>query len=348
MRALLLEAGTGADGVVTRAAACREAPTPERAVGEVLVRVRAGSLNRVDLYMRASGAGITHQLPLVMGVDGAGEVAEVGPETADFSPGDRVVIYPGLTCGECEFCRGGEPVLCVRMRILGEHVDGAFRDYLSIPRANLFTIPEGLSFAEAATLPTAYLTAWRMIVTKARVQAGEDVLIFGVGGGVSLAAMRICRWLGARTIVTSGSDEKLVRAKALGADVAINHRDADVVKAVMAATDGRGVDVVVDNVGQATWGWGMRSVVRGGRIVCCGATSGGAPSADLQRLFIRQIQVLGSTLGNPGEFADLLAAVARHGERPPIDRTYPLSEGVAALDHLESGAQFGKLVLTMD
>ncbi len=328
--------------------AVREVPVPEAGDGEVLVRVRAAALNRVDIYMRDSGAGITHALPQIMGVDGAGTVEACGPGVSGVAAGDAVVIYPGLTCGACEFCRNGEPVLCTRIRILGEQTDGTLAERIAVPAGNLFPVPAGLSFAEAATLPTAYLTAWRMVVTKARVTAGDSVLIFGVGGGVSLAALQICRLLGARTIVTSGSDDKLERARALGADVAVNHRTADVVAAVMAATGKRGVDVVVDNVGQATWGWGMRSVVRGGRIVCCGATSGAHPSADLQRLFIRQIQVIGSTLGNPAELAELLAFVAERGLRPVVDRVFPLEETAAALDYLDAGQHFGKVVVRID
>lgn len=322
-------------------------PDPTPGEGEVLVRVGAASVNRVDIYMRDSGAGITHRLPQIVGVDGAGTVEACGPGVTGFTPGEGVAIYPGLTCGVCEFCRKGEPVLCTRMRILGEHVDGTMAEKVVVPAANLFHSPAGLSVEEVATLPTAYLTAWRMMVTKGQVKAGDSVLIFGGGGGVSLAAMQIGRLLGARTIVTSGHDDKLARARDLGADVTINHRTEDVVAAVMAATDKRGVDVVIENVGQASWGWAMRSVVRGGRIVVCGATSGGNPPADLQRLFIRQIQVIGSTLGNPEEFRDLLAFIERTGLRPVIDRRFPLEQAAEALRYLDAGGQFGKVVVTV-
>lgn len=332
---------------VAEPVALRDRPDPVADEGGVVVRIGAASVNRVDLYMRDNGAGITHSLPQIMGVDGAGVVEACGPGVSTVAVDDAVVIYPALTCGVCDFCRGGEPVLCTRIRILGEQTDGTMAERVAVPAANVFPVPAGLTLEEAATLPTAYLTAWRMVVTKARIQAGDTVLIFGVGGGVSLAALQICRALGARALVTSGSDWKLERARAAGADVTINHSDTDVVAAVMEATGRRGVDAVIDNVGRATWDWGMRSVVRGGRIVVCGATSGSNPPIDLQRLFIRQIQVLGSTLGNPDEFAALLAFVAETGLRPIIDRRFAMDEAAAALDHLAAGAQFGKLVVTV-
>ncbi|NYZ16469.1 zinc-binding dehydrogenase [Azospirillum sp. RWY-5-1] len=329
----------------TRRVSVRDVPEPVRAASEVTVAVRAATLNRVDLYMRGGGAGITHTLPIVVGLDCAGVVAEVGPEETLLKPGDRVLAYPSLWCGRCEFCLAGEPVLCARVRIRGEHIDGILAERVTFPGANLFRVPDALSFEEAAALPTAYLTAWRMVSTKGWVRPTDTVLIFGIGGGVSLAAMQMCKALGARTIVTSGSDDKLERARALGADVTINHRSADVVRAVMAATGGRGADVVIENVGKATWAWAMRSVVRGGRIVVCGATSGSGPAMDLQRLFIRQIQVIGTTLANPGELAELLAFIDRTGLRPVIDRRFALAETPAALDHLDAGNQFGKVAI---
>lgn len=330
-----------------RTVTVRDMPPPDRAPGEAMIRVHAAALNRVDLYMRAGGAGITHRLPMIPGLDCAGVVEACDDDDPWLRPGARVVAYPALTCGRCEFCLAGEPVLCTRVRFRGEHIDGVIAERVAFPAANLFPVPDGWSFAEAACLPTAYLTAWRMIVGKARVRPTETVLIFGIGGGVSLAALQICAALGARAIVTSGSAEKLARARALGASVAIDHRNDDVVKAVLAATDGRGADVVVENVGAATWPWAMRCVVRGGRIVVCGATSGSGPALDLQRLFIRQIQILGSTLGNPGEFAELLRFAARHGLRPVIDRTFPLERTPAAFDHLENGGRFGKVVVSI-
>ena len=322
-------------------------PRPVRQAGDVLVRLRAATVNRVDLYMRDSGAGITHQLPQILGLDGAGIVEEVGPETP-WQVGQPVVLHPGIGCGRCEFCVRGEQVLCVRMQLLGEHRDGTFAQWVSVPAANVFPMPPGLDFAEAAALGVNHLTAWRMVHTKGRLQPWETVLIFGIGGGVSLAALQLARQLGARVLATSRAPDKLQRAVALGADHAIDSTRQDVVKEVMAITGGRGVDLVIENVGAAVWSQAMRSLVRGGRLVTCGATTGDQPPADLRRIFIRQLQILGSTLGNLHEFHDLLTSVARHGLRPVIDRSYPLAQVHAALDRLESGQQFGKVVLEID
>jgi NADPH:quinone reductase-like Zn-dependent oxidoreductase len=323
-------------------------PIPPRPPGHVRVRLHAATLNRVDLYMRDSGAGITHQLPQVMGLDGAGTVDEVDADEPLLRPGQRVVLHPGIGCGRCEFCQRGEGVLCVKMRLLGEHRDGTFAQYVSLPAGNVFPMPEGLSFTEAAALGVNHLTAWRMLFTQARLRPWETVLVFGIGGGVSLAALQLARLSGARVIVTSREDAKLERALAMGAAHAINGRTQDVARAVMDATGGRGVDVVIENVGAAVWASAMKSLVRGGRLVTCGATTGDQPPADLRRIFIRQLQILGSTLGDFGEFRDLLAFVQRTGLKPVIDREYPLEQVHAALDRLASGAQFGKLALRID
>jgi NADPH:quinone reductase-like Zn-dependent oxidoreductase len=340
MRAARLLRHEGIDGIAIESVAM-----PERRPGEVLVRLDAACLNRVDLYIAGGGAGITHELPMILGVDGAGEIVECDPGETLLSAGQKVVIYPGLWCGRCEFCRRGDPVLCTRLRLIGEHRDGTFAEYISVPAVNLFPVPSGWTALEAAALPVAGLTAWRMLVTKGQLRPGQTVLIFGIGGGVSLAALQIARALGAETIVTSSSEAKLVRARELGALHTIDHAKEDVLKRVMAITGGRGVDLVVENVGKATWDIAMRAVVRGGCIVTCGATTGGNPSADLQRLFIRQIEVLGSTLGNPGEFADLLKAAERGLFRPVIDAEFSLAEVPEALRRLEQGLQLGKIAI---
>ena len=342
MRAAFLT-GHGGNQVVT----IGERPLPQRRPGEVLVRMKAATLNRVDLYMRASGAGITHTLPQIMGLDGAGVVEEVDDGDPLLRPGQRVLLHPGVACGRCEFCQRGEPVLCTALRLLGEHRDGTFAEFVCVPAGNAFPVPEGFDFAEAAALGVNHLTAWRMVVGKARLQPWETVLIFGVGGGVSLAALQLAKCIGATAIVTSRDDAKLQRALALGADHAINGAE-DVARRVLALTGGRGVDVVIENVGAAVWGAALKSLVRGGRIVTCGATSGGQPGADLQRVFIRQLQIFGSTLGDPHELRSLLALCARGALRPVIDSRYALGEVHAALDRLESGVQFGKVVITID
>lgn len=334
--------GHGGNEVV----AVGEHPRPERHTGEVLVRLRAATVNRVDLYMRDSGAGITHSLPMVMGLDGAGVVEEIDTDERTLRAGQHVLVHPGIACGRCEFCLRGDDTLCTSMCLLGEHRDGTFAEFVSLPARNVFAMPEGLSFGEAAALGVNHITAWRMLHGKARVKPWETVLIFGIGGGVSLAALQLARLAGARTLVTSRDPAKLERALALGADVAIDDR-GDVVQRVMAATDGRGVDVVIENVGAAVWSAALKSLVRGGRLVVCGATTGDQPPADIRRIFIRQLQILGSTMGDLGEFRDLLSLVQRSGLKPVIDSEYALNDVYAALDRLQSGRQFGKVVINI-
>jgi NADPH:quinone reductase-like Zn-dependent oxidoreductase len=322
-------------------------PRPLRRPGEVLVRMRAGSVNRVDLYMRDSGAGITHRLPQIMGVDGAGVVEAVDADEPLLEPGQPVVLYPGITCGRCEFCRRGDPVLCTRMQLLGEHRDGTWAEFVCVPAANVLPMPAHLDFAQAAALGVNHLTAWRMLFTQAKLQAWETVLIFGIGGGVSLAALQLAKMAGARAIVTSRDEAKLRRAQTLGADHGVHDDGQDLAKAVLGLTGGRGVDVVIENVGAAVWPAALKSLVRGGRIVTCGATTGDQPGADLRRVFIRQLQIFGSTLGNPGEFGDLLQAVATQRLTPLIDERFALADTHAALSRLEGAQQFGKLAIEL-
>lgn len=317
-------------------------PMPQRRPGEVLVRMRAATVNRVDLYMRDSGAGITHSLPQTMGVDGAGVIEEADtPELI----GRRVTLYPGIVCGTCEFCRRGEQVLCAKMSLLGEHRDGTMAEYVCVPADNALPIPDRLDFAQAAALGVNYLTAWRMLFTKAKLQPGETVLVFGVGGGVSLAAMQIAAAAGARVLATSRSADKLARARALGADAVIDAPADKIPPAVMELTCGRGADVVIENIGGAMWSAALKSLVRGGRVATCGATIGDQPPADLRRVFIRQLQIFGSTLGNPTEFAELIAWCDAGKLTPPIDLHYPLDDIRTAFDRLESGSQFGKIAI---
>ena len=335
--------GHGGNEVVT----VGERPLPQRAPGEVRVRLHAATLNRVDLYMRDSGAGITHSIPQTMGVDGAGVIDEVGADEPTLRPGQRVLLYPGVACGRCEFCLRGDDVLCTRYQLLGEHRDGTFAEFVCAPARNAVPLPDDWSFAEGAALGVNHLTAWRMLVTQACLQPWETVLVFGIGGGVSLAGLQLAKALGARVIVTSRHAGKLAQARALGADHVIDSSQEDVAKAALAATGGRGVDVVFENVGEAVWPAAMKALVRGGRLVTCGATSGDQPGADLRRLFIRQLQVLGSTLGNLSELHDLLAFCQRHGVRPVIEQSYALDDVHAALNRLESGEQFGKIALAI-
>ncbi len=323
-----------------------ELPLPERRRGELRLRMIAGGLNRVDLYMRDSGQGVTHRLPIILGLDGAGIVEEADSGSA-FRAGDPVVVYPARSCGTCEFCRQGEEILCLSARVLGEQIDGVFAGFVCTPEDGVFRKPGHLDFSQAASLSVAWITAWRMVRTKARLRQGETALIFGIGGSVSLAAMQIANAIGARTIVTSRDAAKLDRARAIGAAETILDAGGDMARQVMALTNGRGVDVVIENVGKAVWPAAMRSLVRGGRLVTCGATTGDDPPADLRRLFIRQLQIFGSTLGTRAEFKAMIDFIAEKGLNPYIDEVFALRDIRLAFDRLESGRQFGKIGLAI-
>ena len=319
------------------------------AQGQPLVRVRlqAATLNQVDLYMRNSGAGITHSLPQIMGLDGAGVVDAVAPGAGPWQPGDAVVLHPGVSCGQCAHCLGGEDVLCAQIRYLGEHRDGTLAEFVSLPARNVFARPSHLNPVQSAALGVNHLTAWRMLFTKAQLKPWETVLIFGVGGGVSLAGLQLAKGVGARVIACSRSAMKLERAREMGADDTVLLGSGQEVKEVLALTQGRGVEVVFENVGAAVWPIAMKALARGGRLVTCGATTGDQPGADLRRLFIRQLQVMGSTLGTLSEFRTLLDWVQRQALVPVIDSSYTLDEVHAALDRLSSGEQLGKVAITL-
>ncbi|WP_310625837.1 zinc-binding dehydrogenase [Limnohabitans sp.] len=323
-----------------------ERPAPQRQPSDVLIHMHASTLNQVDLYMRNSGAGITHQLPQTMGIEGFGHVAACDADSG-LALGDGVLLHPGISCGTCEFCLRGDDVLCTRIALLGEHRDGAWSEWVSVPARNVMRAPSYLSPFEAAALAVTHLTAWRMVVTQGQLKPRQTVLIFGIGGGVSVAALQIAHAIGAHAIVTSRHAHKLTHAQDMGAALGIHTPHDDVVKSVMAFTQKRGVDLVIENVGEAVWGEAMKSLVRGGRLVTCGATSGDQPPADLRRIFIRQLQILGSTLGNRQELHDLLAFCEQHQLRPVIDRVFPMHQVHDALDVMSSATQFGKIALDL-
>jgi NADPH:quinone reductase-like Zn-dependent oxidoreductase len=315
-----------------------EVPIPTPGPGEVLIGLRAAALNHLDLFVRAGIPGVV--LPHIGGADGAGVVADNGP-------GTRVYFDPGLSDGTCDYCAKGEHSLCDRWQILGEQRDGTYAQAVVVPEVNLRPIPEHLSFEEAAAFPLVFLTAWRMVVSKARVQPGESVLILGIGGGVAIAALQIAKRAGARVFVTSSSPAKLSRARELGADVLIDHRLTDFSKEVWSITAKRGVDVVVDDVGAATWDRSIRALARGGRLVTCGSTSGPKPDEDIRRIFSKQITIYGSTMGTRHDWEQLTRLAAAGALRPVVDRTFPLKDAAAAQEMLARGEQFGKLVLTI-
>jgi len=309
-------------------------PAPDLAPGSVRVELRAAALNHLDLFVIGGIPGLELPMPHVLGADGAGVIAEVGEGVNDLAPGDEVVLDPGLGSPDEE-----------GYALLGEMVPGTFAQQIVVPAENCFAKPERLSWIEAAAFPLVTLTAWRMLVSKARLQAGEWVLIHGVGGGVSLTALQIVRHLGAHAVVTSHSEDKRRRALEMGAEAAIDYVNEDVVAACREATGGAGIDVVVDNVGEATFADSIRVCRKGGRIVTCGATTGAGIPVDVRRVFWKQLSILGSTMGDAEEFAAMLEVVAAGGLTPVVDEVFPLSEARAALQRLERAQQFGKIVI---
>ncbi len=315
---------------------------------DVKVRVRACALNHLDLFVRQGIPTLKLPLPHILGSDVAGEVAEVGDDVADLEAGERVAVNPSLSCGTCEYCMRGDDPLCVDFKILGEHVHGGYAEYVVVPARNVARLPTDFPFETAAAAPLVYQTAWRMLVSRAQVKPGEDVLILGAGSGVSTAAIQIAKLAGCTVYTTSSSDEKLRRAKEIGADVLVNYKEVPWSKAVWELTGKRGVDVVVDHVGAATLKDSIRSLRKGGRLVTPGATTGGVTELDLRYVFWRQLSILGSTMGSQKEFEDVMKLVFMGRLKPVVDTVFPLEEARKAHEHLERGEQFGKVVLRVD
>lgn len=342
MRALTISAHGGLDQLEYRT----DLPVPEiSASHEVRVRVRAGALNHLDLFVVGGLPNVRITPAWILGSDGAGTVDAVGGEVDWVSPGDRVIINPGLADRSCEYCRDGEQPLCPRFQVLGEHVPGTFAEYVVLPGVNVRRIPSHVPWDVAGAFSLVTLTAWRMVVSRARVRAGEDVLIWGIGGGVAQAALQICKNIGARVWVTSSHEEKLARARTMGADVTLHHGRDEIAKEIRARTGKRGVDVVLDNVGQATWKESLLALGRRGRLVTCGGTSGPIVEMDVRRLFWNQWNIMGSTMGNDVEMDAITAELAAGRLIPPVDNVFDLSDARAAFERLGSGEQFGKVVL---
>jgi zinc-binding alcohol dehydrogenase/oxidoreductase len=308
-----------------------EVADPVAGPGQVLVRLRAASLNHLDIWVRKGLPSVPK--PRILGADGAGVVEALGDGVEGLSIGQRVVINPGLDHGDT-------------ITVVGEHFDGTHAELIAIDAAQVFPLDDGLSFEVAAAFPLVYETAYRMLVTRVAVREGDWALIWGIGGGVATAAFEICRALGVRTIVTSGSEQKLTTARDWGADLAVNHRDGDVVAAVREAT-GKGVDVVVETVGEATWARSLAAVRPAGRVVVCGATSGPNPPAQLHRFWWKQLTVLGSSMGTREDFLGAYDLVRTGRVRVHVDRVFPLAEVTAAHERLEAGEQLGKIVLAI-
>lgn len=327
-----------------------EHPRPEvQRERDVLIRLEAAALNHLDLWTVRGLPGLSLSFPHVVGADGAGVIEQVGPAVRGVEPGQRVMFNPGISCYRCDYCLAGEHSLCEEFRLLGEHLPGTLAEYVVVPEQNVALVPtppDGeVTWAEAAAFSLVSLTAWRMLVTRARVRAGERVLIWGIGGGVSSTALRLAKLVGAYVIATSSSDSKLETARELGADATVNHATHDVVKQVRALTGKRGVDVVVENVGEATWDESLRVLGRGGRLVTCGATTGARVSVDVRRLFWHQWTIMGSTMGSREDYRQVVDLLAQGKLRPLIDSTFPLDDGANALRRLEQGEHMGKVVV---
>lgn len=318
--------------------------TPEPGAGEVRVRVRAVAVNHLDLWVRRGGPAWKLDYPHRLGSDVVGEVDALGAG-ARATLGAKVVVQPGLSCGRCAACLGGHDNLCRSYKILGEHAQGGYADYVVVPDVNLAPYPERLEWTHAAAAILPFLTAWQMVVHKARVAPGDVVLVHGAGSGVGVAAIQIAKLFGARVIATASTDAKLARAKALGADVGINYSTADFVAECKALTDKRGVDAVIEHVGGDVFAASVRAVRVGGRIVTCGATAGFHPQLDLRHIFFRQVEVLGSTMGSKADLLAVLGHVAAGRLTPVVHAVLPLARAAEAHRMLEARAAFGKIVL---
>ena len=325
-----------------------EAPEPELHPGGVLVRVHACALNHLDLWVRGGLPGVPIPLPHIPGSDIAGVVAKIGPNVTNVKAGQKVLLAPGVTCGKCAACLAGFDNNCPQFTNLGYLIDGGCAEFVRCPEVNCYPYPENLPFEQAAAMPLVFQTAWHMLLTLAQLRPAEEVLILGAGSGVGSAAIQIAKMYGCRVIATGGTDAKLAKARELGADECINHKTCRVKDEVRRLTGKRGVDVVFEHVGTATWDDSVASLARGGRLVTCGATTGYDAKIDLRFLFSRQLSILGSYMGTKSEFATVLKLVAAGRLKPVVDRTFPLAECAAAHAYLEKGEQFGKVVLLVN
>lgn len=329
-----------------------EIARPEPGPGEALIRVRATSLNRLDLWARSGPPGPVFpwkepDFPIISGSDCAGEVAAVGPGVTNVRPGQRVVLYPSLYCGQCEYCLAGEQTECLDYHIFGEHTHGAMAEYAVAPAANVLPLPDKVDLVEAAAMPVAYTTAWRMLITAAKVRPSESVLVLGAGGGVGSAAILIARRTGATVYAAASTLLRREVAVATGAKAAVDPAAGPFSEWVLEQTGGRGVDVVVDPLG-ATWQESIRALARGGRLVVCGATLGNRPEFDIRELYQRHRSIHGAPMGNWRDFTNVMNLLCRGEITPAIDRVYPLSQAVEAHRRAESRDGFGKIMLTMN
>ncbi len=319
-----------------------DAPDPVLRKDHVLVRIRACALNHLDLWVRKGLPGV--KLPHILGSDIAGEVAECGEYISDLKPGTRVLLSPMLYCGHCEQCNGGRQNFCPQFAVLGNNADGGNCELIAVPRANVIPIPDALGFVEAASVPLVFLTAWHMLVGNAKLRAGQTVLVIGASSGVGSAAIQICKMLGATVITTAGDERKLAKARELGADYTIDHYKQKISDEVRRITGKRGVDIVFEHVGVATWAESIKSLKYGGTLVTCGATTGYDASLDLRVLFARQLSFHGSYMGGMGELDEVLKHVFAGKLKPVVDRTFPLSETGLRMDTSRAASSLGRLL----
>ena len=322
-----------------------DAADPSPLPGEVLVRVKACALNHLDLWTRRGLPGRSVAFPHILGNDIAGEIAAIPAAVEGLEAGQRVMLSPGTSCGRCAMCLSGEDSLCRRYRILGAHLPGGYAELVRCPAANVIPIPDSIGFEEAAAFPLVFLTTWRMLVTRARVQPGETVLVWGAGSGVGMATVQVAKLFGARVIATAGSAAKLEGARRLGADEVLNHTTQDVAAEVRRLTDKRGAEIVVEHVGQATWKASILALAHGGRLVTCGATTGPEGVTDLRYLFSKQLSLLGSYMGSKGELLEACSFFFGGRLRAVIHEVLPLTEARRAHEIMEKREHFGKLVL---
>lgn len=321
-----------------------DAPDPSLVKGEALIRVHACALNHLDLWHRRGIPGVEAALPMIGGSDASGEIVESG--ASGLPVGMRVMLQPGISCGHCQACLSGLDNLCPEYAVLGTREAGACAEFVKVPAANLIPIPDHVDFNTAAAFPLTFLTAWQMLLTRARLQCGDDVLVIAGGSGVGQAAIQIAKIHGARVFATAGNDIKLTKNRELGADAAINHYDEDLPARIRELTDGRGVDIVVEHVGEATWDRSLRCLAKGGRLVTCGATTGYKSNVDLRFLFVRQLSLLGSYMGSKGELWKAAELFFSGRLNPVIDSCFLLEQAAEAHTRLESSNHFGKIVLT--
>jgi NADPH:quinone reductase-like Zn-dependent oxidoreductase len=324
-----------------------DVPEPVVRANEVLVRVKACALNRLDLWVRVGSPNVPIPLPHIPGSDVSGEIAQIGAEVTTVRVGQKAVLAPGVTCGKCAACLSGHDNRCRQFTNLGYMIDGGCAEFVRCPEVNCLPYPENLSFEQAASIPLVFQTAWHMLVSRAELQPGEEVLILGAGSGVGSAAIQVAKFFGARVIATAGTEEKLAKARELGADQVINHKSQKIRDEVRRITNKRGVNVVFEHVGTATWDESVASLALGGRLVTCGATTGFDAKIDLRFLFSRQLSLLGSYMGAKSELQTVMKLVAAGRLKPIVDRVFPLAQAAAAHAYLEAGSQFGKVVLSV-